>query len=1434
MIQKTITMKRNFIIPLLALVVGICVEAQVLTFDNPGDKLSPYKESLFDPQTKEPYFDEVYISQNKSAYYTLYQNTWDNIVKNLRDASANPGVWTYIDANGNETTLPAYTGRNVLYMNGESEWSIYDTGKDEATKKKVYLNDTTEARTKEALHYYEPTEDGFLVTNKQHTKGTFYYGYYKINRTRYYTYKRTRNATVRRTISTSDNRQTKVENEQTGTANGDCRRKIFGICVEYEKIPVYEDVTYYNYTSNYSIKYQCATGNKRVIYSDSSTKSTGWKKTDINTNTNPYSLNSHNCSINKDDFNYTTTRTAYSSSYTYELIQGADNGSSRLEANVKPANNIDNTDTQAAFENWSYNLAWNSWDCDDSNEQEWFQDVCNQSRTLNAVTTSWNMTQSCTKSYTLNDYFYVWARLIIDENNNVHLDYIDENGNPITINITDAQANAAINNPQTPLFNTNITDGVYNRYIDDITQDTVAQVRHIYTVFSKRGIGTGLFKNSDPENINFYDFTWYDTSYSPNGQRYTTLYAQGTNTNPPAAYHQWDKQYFEGGASGHGTGVPVRIENKETVLEKTATDAVEGEKDQAYFFEKTADNKGYTFTRMFPFKDERLGNKTDKSIYFTGNFEQLKQSIFSSESGWSRLYNCDIYLEDVYLVSAANSAAPRIDAINYNLDTDGVKTYNCQAVASAASFLLPSGESRFHLKGDNQMLGAYGGKLNIHFTATTENTNFRRYVRDGKFVDTYNLDYQRYCSPIEIMDGATANVVIDAFWPNNENTYGSLDISGKDDRVAPFYTGGENGTFTINGGYINVVPANYHSEPKNFYYKKDFLLDNVSDVIRRMLILMYGRDSEYPDQPKRGTINETYNNKYAEWSNYLVCGSSFLNSSLYGKAGTDHPTSGWKFGGSLHTNETILGIIEYFAGSNYVDDYLPQIDSIGIMIDGLGGGVPKGRLIINGGTITMVGNDQNQPLLAPNVQINGGNIVNPIYSVTTHNHKNGYNLAVPVNKRLDAVNKFGESLQRWEYHFPQKLADYSEWHIDSVWRRAEDEYPQALCINYNTEKQYYYGLTNVLSGEQKEAYLYVTQDDHQPHWEWHKNYVISAGETVEGLGGDGVDNLYRPVYFTFYHGGAFNEYDDFTVIAKARHKRKYMDNAYYPICMPYKVNKIWDTDDGESVQLTSFVSPTVNPEADNSMAYCYLYFLDENRTDNIIDNTTHGVEDVFRQGYTTHADGRYILANQPYIFKMINNSNKPYWNQHYVVLESETGATINGSNHFVSAPRPTIGPKDVESPDELPFVMGGNPTFAYKEFGEPFFRVQPEWNGDSNWWKEMSGDLSFLPCESFLLGSLETTKVMRNISLDAFYEAKRQEVATAIQNDNNNKDFSVVGANGYITVITNNSSNIQIYTPAGKLVTETQLSGSSYKVINLPQGVYLVRNEQQIEKVLVK
>lgn len=1425
-----ITMKRNFIILLLALVASFSVKAQVLTFDNPGDKLSPYKESLFNPETKEPYFDEVYISQNKSAYYTLYQNTWDNIVKNLRDASANPGVWTYLDADGNITTIPAYTGRNVLYMNGEAEWTKYDTGKDEATKKKVYLNDTTEARTKEALHYYEPTEDGFLVTNKQHTKGTFYYGYYKINRTRNYTYKRTRNATVQRTVSESVNRQTKVENEQTGTVNGDCIRKIWRICVEYEKIPVFENVRYYKYTSNYSIKYQCTTGSKRVIYSDSETQSTDWKKIDLNTNVNPYSLNSHSCSINKADFNYTTTRTAYSSSYTYELVQGADNGSSRIEANAKPANHIDNTDTKAEFENWSYNLAWNSWDCDDSNEQEWFQDVCNQSRTLNAVTTSWNMTQSCSKSYTLNDYFYVWARLIIDENNNVHLDYIDEDGNPITINITDAQANNAINNPETPLFNTNINDGVYNRYIDDITQDTVAQVRHIYTVFSKRGIGTGLFKNSDPENINFYDFTWYDTSYSPNGQRYTTLYAKGTNTNPPASYHQWDKQFYEGGASGHGTSVPVRIEDTQTVLEKTATDAVVGEKDQAYFFERTADNKGYTFTRMFPFKDERLGNKNGKSMYFTGNFEQLKQSIYSSESGWGRLTDCDVYFEDIYLCSADNGASPRIDAINYNID-GGHKDYNIQPVASAAAFLMPSGETRFHLKGDNQLLGAYGGKLNIHFTAKTDDENFNKWVPGGKFIDTYKLEYKRYCSPIEILDGAMANVVIDAFWPNNENTYGSLDISGKDDRVAPFYTGGKNGTYTINGGYINVAPANYHSAPKNFYYKMDFILGSVPDFIRRALILMYGKDSVYHDQPRRGTINETYNNKYAEWSNYLVCGSSFLNSTLYGKANPDHSTSGWKFDGSLFKDERLLGFITYFTGANYVDERMPQIDSIGIYIDGLGGGVPAGQLIINGGTITMVGNDQNQPLLAPNVQINGGNIVNPIYTATTHSHKNGYNTAVPINKRKDAVNKFGDNLQRWEYHFPEKLTDYSLWSIDSVWKRVEDEYPQALCINYNTGKQYYYGLTNVLSGAEKEGYLYVTQDDHTPHWEWHKNYVISPGETVSGLGGDGVDNLYRPVYFTFYHGGAFNEYDDFTVIAKARHKRKYMDNAYYPICLPYKVNKIWDTDDGESVQLTSFVSPTVNPDADNSMAYCYLYFLDEDRTDDIIDNTTHGVEEVFQTGYTTHADGRYILANQPYIFKMINNSGKPYWTFHYVVLESETGATINGANHFVSAPRPTIGPKDVETPDELPFVMGGNPSFAYKEFGEPFFRVQPEWNGDSNWWKEQEG--SFQPCESFLLGSLETTKIMRTLSRDAFYEAKQQqEVATDIENTNNN--FSVISGKGRITIISSQVAQIQIYTPTGKLVTSTQLDASAYKTITLPQGVYLVRNGQDIEKVLVK
>ncbi|MBR1786283.1 MAG: T9SS type A sorting domain-containing protein [Paludibacteraceae bacterium] len=1406
-------MKRNFIILLLALVASFSVEAQVLTFDNPGDKLSPYKESLFNPANGDAYFDEIYISQNKSAYYMLYQNTRDNVIKNLRDMTASAGLWTYTDTLGNEQTITAYTGRNVRLMNGDSRW-----GSNEATKKKTYLQPTSNGpdHSAEALYYYEPTQDGMLVTDLKHTEGTFYYGYYKIYRTRNYTYRRDRTATVKRTETTTSQRETKT--------SGIGRWKI----------------TQYRYVSTYNFVYKCTTGSKRQLTSHSKTKTSSWSLVDVNPNVYTHS---YDCSFQSGDFNYTTTRTAYSSSYRYEPIEvkGADNASSRFEAGQLPANSIDNTNTQQQFETWSNSLAWNSWTCEEDDGHLLNSNKCENSCNLNAVTTSWTIEQSCTKSYTLNDYFYVWARRVEDANGNARLDFIDADGNPVSVvlSITDTQANKAISNPETALMQTNLT-GEFKRDINEDTRETVGQVRHIYTVFSKRGVNVGLLGNA--ENFDFYDYTWYDLSYSPNGQKYTTVYMPGTNTNPPASYHQWDKQFWEGGATGTGSGYAIRLPDTETALEKTASGAAVGETDKAYKFVKSTD-KGYVAQELFDFKNVRLGTKTNKKIYFTGNFDQLKQDVFTSNAGWAQLQNCDIYLEDAFMQSANSTVTDRTYVVTHWLE-NGTKNYaTWDFLYTTPAFLVPSGESRFHLNGSNELLGSEGGTAGIKLKMRTNNTMYKKFDTDGAPIDSTILYYKRYSSPIEIKDGATANVVIDAFWPENRNMYGSLDIAGCGNKVAPLYTGGENGTYTINGGYINIVPANYHANATKMTYKKNFVkpIGKIGEWLDKRDMLIY--------------IN--YTTYYAEWSNYLVCGSSYQNSSLYGNKWNF--TEGSGNGTNVYKNMTFLrwleGAISLFTGEDinnvdYVKNTLEATDSIGLSIKGLGGGVPLGQLIINGGTITMVGSDENQPLLAPNVQINGGNIVNPIYTATVsdataNSYKNGYNLAVPINKRKDAVNKYGESLQRWEYKFPDKATDYSEWHIDSVWAKPENEYPQALCIfkadnknsaisilsSGNKDNYYYYGMTNVLSGDDKYGYLYVTQDDHTPHWEWHKNYVISPGETVSGLGGDGVDNLYRPVYFTFYHGGAFNEYDDFTVIAKARHKRKYMDNAYYPICMPYKVNKIWDTDDGESVQLTSFVSPTVNPDADNSMAYCYLYFLDEDRTDDIIDNTTHGVEEVFQTGYTTHADGRYILANQPYIFKMINNSGKPYWTFHYVVLESETGATINGANHFVSAPRPTIGPKDVETPDELPFVMGGNPSFAYKEFGEPFFRVQPEWNGDSNWWKEQEG--SFQPCESFLLGSLETTKIMRTLSRDAFYEAKQQqEVATEIENTNNN--FSVISGKGQITIISSQVAQIQIYTPTGKLVTSTQLDASVYKTITLPQGVYLVRNEQDIEKVLVK
>ena len=985
--------------------------------------------------------------------------------------------------------------------------------------------------------------------------------------------------------------------------------------------------------------------------------------------------------------------------------------------------------------------------------------------------------QKRTWTITYTDYPYVWARLVTEADGSQHLDYIQdgvETAQKTPITITGANgddfSNAYIND---------WTEGELNRVLNTAEYDTVAQVRHHIYLVTPRSLETGLYLPEDVKS--YYDTTFYDLDYSWSGQRYVS-------SKPDALYHEYDTEYEVTDA--------IANLNSKNITETLVNNVTKG----AMMVYAKQDENTYRFDHTMETSTMRAGEVRDKQIYIAGEATALCTDN-GDNLGWMQPVNTDIYLENVRLQAVADNKSYQL--VNENVPINNANDYNKQVVVekSTAVFFLKEGETRFHIKGVNYLGGQICGRQNITVGTTVA----------GKNVDG-TIFVPKYSAPIEIQDqlmygdnSTPADVVcrLDADWcgVNEKNAYLDLSVPPISNSTyqrlngpvyysgyryaPPLYTGGDHGKFIIDGGHINLWPANGHA----------------TDLLKQTSVT--GADIKFEG---------------GRYSNYLVCGACGYNFEFK----ENYFTISGPLAGVIKI--AIFGL-NMTAGSQ-----------------GLGGGIAKGSLEINGGTITM-NTDTNsfgyrytvyemvdgkntlvqkkanniqygQPLLASNVKINGGTFLQPIYSITNHGVDSVRNWETPTALGLggftitNAPNSKNQPLVRTECALPAPNTDYSHWQEDTLKLNREGRDECMIVVNPFEDNQYIYGFTGVKSDAQSKGYFYLPSDN----WKWSKNFFAKPSQPIESYEG------YLPYNLTVEAGGIVNEASDTRLLGIPRYVRTFIDNEYVALCMPFKVVGISDA----YGDMDAYVEEADNPHADNSNAYFYMYHMrDENG-----EARTTGINESFRRNYHTHAEGDYMEQGRTYLVKFPNTPGESYWSTAPVTFRGEAMDTVKGSDAFALPEEPNL---------DTTFVMGGNATFAEKALSGNYYVVDAaNFGGDDDF--HVKSNPTLAPCEGFLLGNQPTMDRFRTLGARPRPQENTPDEGTTTDSDIVEAEqgyLAVYAAEGAIHVLAEYDTEAHIYTVAGQYITTLTLQAHQPQSVSVPQGVYLVRSNEEVKKAVV-
>lgn len=597
--------------------------------------------------------------------------------------------------------------------------------------------------------------------------------------------------------------------------------------------------------------------------------------------------------------------------------------------------------------------------------------------------------------------------------------------------------------------------------------------------------------------------------------------------------------------------------------------------------------------------------------------------------------------------------------------------------------------------------------------------------------------------------------------------------------VPPLYTGGQNGKYIINGGHINLWPADGYSG--NF------------SMTRTLTI------SSFPVSAQVANVGA--------YSNYLLCGSS-----QYG-----------------------LTITSSNLGS--AASYVSKTVNLTLNVHGAGGGYPVGSLIVNGGTISTV-TDPNSfanvgkenignggTILASNIQINGGSFrtgtVKAITDPTAHLMVEGATSALPAAKRVDPKNKFNETLSRTTITTdPESAAltanrDYSDtWASEPLMNLGIDK--KGWLVKNGSE--YIYG-ANMIADAGGKAYYYLPSS--YTSQAKVKNYILNEENQTIATSAALTAN---PAWILTIHDGQWDAgaltqnyaaSDQVAVNTKKtiRYVRPatasgsgYMDN-WFGLYFPFNIQKITE---GRDFEINAYV-----PGKDNSNSWFYMYHFDG--TDIEGSNETFSAH----QQPNSIPSGT-MNANTAYILQFPDD----YWNTSTVMFHSAEGATLPASATALTATTAPTAPNT--------FRLGGNTTATTKILPKGY--VLDAVAASSSAEHEGTED-DFVYVENYNLKPFQ----MYMIASDATYgKYKIVGKRFILQDNTENVDaafsstLKAFGTKGLIHLLSSDNELVRIYDIKGSLVGQEYTEAETALVVPMPSGLYIIVGEKDNIKVRVE
>ncbi|MBO7258923.1 MAG: hypothetical protein J6U94_02515, partial [Paludibacteraceae bacterium] len=1096
---------------------------------------------------------------------------------------------------------------------------------------------------------------------------------------------------------------------------------------------------------------------------------------------------------------------------------------------------------------------------------------------------------------------------------------------------------------------TNSEDNTFNVTQNATLYDIVGQVRHHFTVGTPNSATYGTC------HYNYYDTTWYNLAYSYNGQRYNTsnpnasyheydknyestgevtkivngeskseYYSTIINKKPAVAMLVYAKkgnefQYIR--TANPCTQRAGRITNKKIYIHAYVDNLHWNSGDYLGWMQPVNCDIYLDNARLSAANNEELFTVYDftKQINGDGGENSLedfscvykKASVFYLPENSGNTENIStIHLRGKNYLGGNMAGRPKI-----NMDVMG--SYSGATVYIPVRYVMSNFSAPIAIK--DKKLFTSDGTPNLPFdknkvweanipqitcqidaTWADGNTQSDGYldlstrtstiqdVTKGPLSDgTYHM-----ANRCDVIDGYSEILGSKTIYPTRIWGYSYLPHLRYE---APLVTGGEHGTFVINGGQINLWPANAYT------------LDG------------YIQRSPLADVPILGGIGNMIL-RAGKSTNYMACGNTSWILSVDGSK-------------KEIFNESSDGILGFFTNAKA---------TCGLY--GIGDGLPEGNLIINGGTISahtdedsygyttgqpnvdnatvLNANGTKQPLFGPDVQINGGTFQWPLYGAKSNPHGTGKafygpagvsafgrefkchneyetgndhgqirppygyngatkdqwnkgtlhtyanydtkgNITTRTNtytidwtwsilewdeNNYQAINKHDDPVSRVAYALPEVNTDYTTYNEINITDEPEAHNPlaeegkKAVIGNAGTDEEYLYGMTNVWSDDKALGYFYLPEERSGIM----QNYCIKSTDkltaftqTTQGE----VASTHFPYHLWIDKGGEISVTDNYIIHGRPHYRATYTEDTYQTIAMPFTAKRFFVTDPwDDQFQFYSYVeiddaNAAGVSEADrktiNNNAYCYLYFLDDEAT-----IPSEDVDIVHDQRATG-----------------VNNTFRSYYHTHTDGSTMQAGKTyvikfpkVDDANYWGTNIVTLQGEKGQTILGNNNFKLATRPETTPNDTENPTFimdgnttfatqDISQDISGKGEIYlvdQAQWGDDAFHATTVSTLAPMQGYLVGSTTTMQRYRIIGREgKVEQTALDQLIHTGWTAVGAHQAMLIMTPQDATAQIYTAEGKLWKTVSLTANTGVIIDAPAGFYIVHAGNDSKKVLV-